>query len=180
MLKKAGPVSSLVTCDGLKDKVKESKFVLAFFGEETDALYKDAHIPFADSSDKITFVHVNDAACAAEHSVTGSGSVLFKKFEDPFLVYPGKADKDALIAWTKPLMVPTVFEFTEEEIDSVFGQQQPTLVLFRNTEKDAKALFMDVFEQAAVAHKGKMLFAYADAVGGIQERLAEFMGVTAD
>jgi hypothetical protein len=136
MLKKSGPASAVVTCDGLKDKVKENKFVLAFFGEETEPLFKDAHLPLADSSDKITFVHTNDVACAAEYMVTGAGSVLFKKFEDPFLVYPGKADKDALLEWTKPLMVPTVFEFTEEEIDSVFGQQQPTLVLFRNTEKD--------------------------------------------
>merc|ERR1712032_1033451 len=30
------------------------------------------------------------------------------------------------------------------------------------------------------AHKGKMLFAYSDVSGGIQERLAEFMGVTKD
>jgi len=37
---------------------------------------------------------------------------------------------------------------------------------------------MTVFSEAAKTHKGKMLFAYADVSGGIQERLAEFMGVT--
>ena len=39
---------------------------------------------------------------------------------------------------------------------------------------------MATFKEAASAHKGKMLFSYSDVSGGIQERLAEFMGVTAD
>jgi len=41
---------------------------------------------------------------------------------------------------------------------------------------------MTTFADAAVAHKGKMLFAYSDVSGPvqIQERLAEFMGVTKD
>jgi len=52
--------------------------------------------------------------------------------------------------------------------------------MFRNGEKDKDAAFMTTFKEAATAHKGKMLFTYSDATGGIQERLAEFMGVTAD
>jgi protein disulfide-isomerase A1 len=122
MLKKSGPPSALVTCDALKEKVAESKFVLAFFGEESEALYKDAHVGYANADDKITFVHAA-ADCAAEYNAQAPAEVLFKKFEEPTTVYPGKADKDALIAWTKPLMVPTLFEFSEEEIDAVFGQQ---------------------------------------------------------
>jgi protein disulfide-isomerase A1 len=39
---------------------------------------------------------------------------------------------------------------------------------------------MATFKEAASAHKGKMLFSYSGVSGGIQERLAEFMGVTAD
>ena len=35
------------------------------------------------------------------------------------------------------------------------------------------------FEEAAVAHKGKILFSYSGVTDGIQERLAEFVGVTA-
>jgi len=39
---------------------------------------------------------------------------------------------------------------------------------------------MTTFKEAATAHKGKMLFSFSDVSGGIQERLAEFMGVTKD
>jgi len=103
-----------VTCAALADKVADSKFVLAFFGDESEALFKDAHVPYANGEDKIAFVHVADADCAAAHGATAPGAVFFRKFEETTLVYSGAADKDALQAFVKPLMVPTVFEFTDE------------------------------------------------------------------
>jgi len=36
---------------------------------------------------------------------------------------------------------------------------------------------MATFEEAAKANKGKMLFGYSDIAEGIQERLAEFIGI---
>lgn len=39
---------------------------------------------------------------------------------------------------------------------------------------------MTVFEEAAKANKGKMLFAHSGVSDGIQARLSEFIGVTAD
>jgi len=48
--------------------------------------------------------------------------------------------------------------------------------LFRS-EEDDQADFMKVFREAAVAHKGKMLFAYAGDANQIQGKLSEFMGV---
>ena len=74
-------------------------------------------------------------------------------------------------------MVPTVFEFSEDQVEPIFGQQQPLVVLFRGP-KDVNAEFMKTFEEAAKANKGKMLFSYSDISSGIQAKLAEFMGVT--
>ena len=45
-------------------------------------------------------------------------------------------------------MVPTLFEFTENEVETIFGQQLPTLFMLRS-KKDSNAPFMKVFEQAA-------------------------------
>lgn len=180
VLKKSGPPSTEVTCAALKEKVEESKFVLAYFGDLANALYTDAHMSFAAAEDGITFVHTTDADCAKENGVaTVPGLAFFRKFEESPLAYSGSADKDALVAWTKPLRVPTVFEFTDDEIEPIFGQQQATVFLFRSKE-DASAPFQAVFEEAAKAHKGKMLFSYSGVSDGIQERLAEFIGVTAD
>ena len=121
VLKKSGPPSQVVTCAALKEKIADSKFVIAFFGAETDDLYKDAHVPYANGEDKITFVHMDDAACAKEYGASAPGIVFFRTFEETTLVYSGKADKESLMSFVKPLMVPTLFEFSDDEIEAVFG-----------------------------------------------------------
>lgn len=180
VMKKSGPPSTKVTCEALKAKVADSKFVIAYFGEETTPAYTDAHVGYATTEDKITFVHTDDAACATEHGVSAApGIVFFRKFEENVVPYPMEngLTKGNLQEWVKPLMVPTFFEFTEEEIEAVFGQQQPCVFLF-TADKDAA--YVKVYEEAAKANKGKMLFAWAGISEGIQERLAEFIGVTAE
>ena len=179
VLKKSGPPSTEVTCAVLKEKAGSAKFLMAYFGADTEALYTDVHVAYATAEDKIQFVHTSDADCAKEHGVTGPALVFFRQFEEKQVPYTGKADKDALIEFVKPLMVPTVFPFSEDEIEAVFGQQQDTLMLFID-EADKDAAFMKTYEEAAKVHKGKMLFSYAGISKGIQEKLAEFMGVTKD
>lgn len=121
-MKKTGPPSVKVTCEELAKQAEDSKFVISYFGEETDSLYTDLHIPYAQGDDKFVFVH-SDAACGATHTVTAPGIALFRKFEEKVISYKGGADRDTFSEWLKPLMVPTVFEFSEEEIEAVFGQQ---------------------------------------------------------
>merc|ERR1711964_725703 len=44
-------------------------------------------------------------------------------------------------------------------------------------EADDNSDFMGTFRDAALEHKGKMLFSYAGSANQIQNKLAEFMGV---
>jgi protein disulfide-isomerase A1 len=179
IVKKSGPPSSLVTCDALKAKTDDAstKFLIAYFGAEDTALYTEAHVPYANAEDKIVFVHA-ELSCQEQFGLSGDAKIVFfRQFEEKVNAYSGAADKDALIAFVKPLMVPTVFEFSEDEIEAIFGNQQNTAILFRDpADKDAD--FMKTYEEAAKTHKGKVLFAYSGITDGIQERLAEFMGVT--
>lgn len=123
VLKKSGPPSTEVTCDQLKDKVaNNAKFIIAYFGDVTNAMYTDAHVGYANAEDKIVFMHA-PADCAAEYGGAANGLIFFRTFEDKQMPYTGTADKDAVMEFVKPLMVPTVFEFTEEEIEAIFGQQ---------------------------------------------------------
>lgn len=94
------------------------------------------------------------------------------------MAYTGDLNVDALAAWASPLMIPTVFLFDEDKIEFIFDKQNPVMFLFRD-EKDADSDFSKVFADAAAAHKGKILFSFSGVTDGIQERLAEFVGVTA-
>lgn len=122
VVKKSGPPSNAVDCDGLKKLVADNKFVVSYFGDETDKMYTEAHVPYASAEDKIVFAHSSDAECATSYGASTPGIVFFRKFETETNVYSGTVDKDSLISFVKPLMVPTVFEFSEEEIEAVFGQ----------------------------------------------------------
>lgn len=181
VLKKSGPPSTLVTCDALKEKTddKDIKFLIAYFGPEDNTLYTEAHVAYANAEDKIIFVHA-DLACQEGYGLSGDAKIVFfRNFEEQVNPYTGGPDKDSLMSFVKPLMVPTVFEFSEDEIEAIFGNQQNTAILFRDpADKDAE--FMTTFAEAAKTHKGKILFSYSGVTEGIQERLAEFMGVTKD
>ena len=57
VLKKSGPPSTKVTCDALKSKVADSKFVIAYFGEETTPAFTDAHTGYATVED-LSLIHI--------------------------------------------------------------------------------------------------------------------------
>lgn len=170
---------------------KDKKFLIAYYGPTDNTLYTEAHVPYADAEDKIEFVHM-PVSCLADISITDEKPqiVLFRDFKtiadgeshkedakgEDLHVYTGKADKDQLMNFVKPLMVPTIFEFSEDQIEAIFGNQQNTIILFQEKIDKSSDTFK-TFEQAAQTHKGKILFAYSSIFDGIQERLAEFMGV---
>jgi protein disulfide-isomerase A1 len=99
--------------------------------------------------------------------------MFFRTFEEPKVAYTGAADKESLMNFVKPLTVPTVFEFSEDMIEPIFGQQQSTLFFFTSEKEPSPA-----FNDAAFANKGKVLFSFSGVKDGIQERLAEFVGAT--
>ena len=102
-----------------------------------------------------------------EHKVISPGLSFIRNFDEPVIPYTGAANVEALDAWIRPLMIPTIFEFTDADIATVFEQELPTLFLFRDSATDKDAAFMDVFAEAAKTHKGKLLFSYSDIAVGI-------------
>jgi hypothetical protein len=118
-LKKTGPPSLEVTCDDLKTHIKDNKFVMVHFGAESDEA-RAAHISYAQQDDKFRFFHNSDAACASEYGHTGIA--LFRQFEEPQNNYSGANSLDALKEWAAPLMVPTVFAFSEDMIEPIFDK----------------------------------------------------------
>jgi hypothetical protein len=94
---------------------------MAFFGSTDDALYKDAHLPFATVHPKIKFYHNSDADCASSYGVSQSqGIVYYRKFDSEENVYTGESTHKALEEWVSPLMVPKYFEWSEDEYDIMF------------------------------------------------------------
>lgn len=57
-------------------------------------------------------------------------------------------------------MIPTLFEFNDYYIDSIFRQNRSTVILYREP-KDKFSKFAKTYAEAAQKYKGKILFTYS-------------------
>jgi protein disulfide-isomerase A1 len=182
ILKKVGPPSSEVTCAQLKEKIESSKLAVAYFGETSAREYAEVFLDVAQNpavSEKYQFFHVNDKDCAAEYGVSSEepGLALFRKFDENTLI-AGFADWETnpIVDWLQASSVPTLITFSEDFIEPIFGQRKPAIFLFRSNA-DADKPFAQTFAEAAKKLKGEILFVVSGVSEGIQQRLAEFIGV---
>jgi protein disulfide-isomerase A1 len=153
--KKTGPASTPVTCSELKEKIGTG-LNLVYFGDQSEALYKDAYIPYAGTEDNNNNFYHAPGDCASEHGGKSPGIVFFKDFDEPKIAYDGAPTAEALKKFVKPLSVPTLFELAEDKVAFVFEGELPTLIYFNADNKPS-----DVLTEAAKQNKGKVLFAYS-------------------
>jgi len=181
ILKKVGPASSEVSCEGLKEKTAQSKLVAAFFGDSASSKEHATFLEVASNgqvSEKFTFVHIFDKECASSHGASQPAFLVFRQFDTSPVTYNGPHEAAAIVDWMQAQSVPTVIEFSEDYIEPIFGQKQAAIFLFRSSS-DASSDFSKHFETAAHQLKGKILFVTSGVTDGIQARLGEFIGVDA-
>lgn len=174
ILKKTGPPSTEVTCEELAAKAADAGRVAAFFGTFEGANF-EAFVGAAQVDEKYQFYHNGDEACRTQHGVSENGIALFRNFDEPVVVYDGEFVAPAVREFLSANSVASFITFNEEAIEPIFQQRNPALVLFTEDE-DTPALA--AFRQASSDLKGKILFARSGVSDGIQQRLAEFLGVT--
>jgi len=177
--KKTGPASEEVDCAGMEAKTAEGKLNLSFFGDLSGDLW-DAYMGAAKNpaiSENFGFFHTSDAACGEKFGLSGAGVSLTRRFDESPLAYSGAASQDDIVAFAKGASVPTLISFSEDYIEPIFADQNPALILFT---EETGAAYQDVFASAAKDLKGDVLFVTSGASDGIQARLADFVGVTAE
>ena len=73
------------------------------------------------------FLHTDDEECAKDFGKEQTGYVFFRSNKDGISTYMISEDDsssvDVLNYYIKPLMLPTLFEFTEEEYEAIFSYQ---------------------------------------------------------
>ena len=100
--------------------------MVAYFGNESDEFYLTVHLGLGEIyfEDKVVlFVHTEDEECAKTFGLESAGEAFFRTFEHgyaSYALYEGDANIDDLNNFIKPLMVPTLFEFTEQEYYAIF------------------------------------------------------------
>jgi protein disulfide-isomerase A1 len=168
-MKKTGPLSENIKCEEISSKAS-GKLNAIFFGAGEGANWEQ-FAAAARSMDNYAFFNT-DAECA-EAAGVGSASVgLFRTFDESPVAWSGEGD---LTQWLKNNSVPTLFEFEEDYIEAIFGNKKAAMVLFDSAREGSHH---EAFKQASKDNKGEILFSTSSVKGGIQERLAEFIGVS--
>jgi hypothetical protein len=125
----------------------------------------------AKTNDNYLFFHVS-GVCAALHGQQHPGVSIFRSFDESPIHFSGASS--ALGEWMDNSAVPTLIEFSEDFIEPIFGKGKEALILFSN---DREASYNKIFADAASQLKGQILFVVSGTEQGIQQRLAEFVGV---
>jgi len=173
--KKTGPASLEVDCDKMQSSTADAKLAISYFGESAGALW-DAYMDSARNpaiSEKFSFFHTTDAACAEKYGASAPGVALSRKFDESPLSFSGSS-ADEIVDWAKASSVPTLITFSEDYIEPIFGEHKDALILF--TEESGKD-YQSAYAQAAKEMSGDILFVTSGVTDGIQGRLGEFLGV---
>jgi len=172
--KKSGPPAERVSCDDLKKNTAASKISTVYFGEKEGDLYS-TFIKTASKNDNMMFFEA-DKECAAEHGASAPGVSIFRSFDESPVHFTGAAEGSALDSWCETSSIPTVITFSEDYIEPIFGKGRKALVFFSNEQNSD---LHKKFAEAAKELKGEVLFVESGTKDGIQQRLAEFVGMDA-
>jgi len=145
---------------------------MVYFGDFSGVLF-DAFMNVAKGDETYTFFHVA-GDCAAAHNAPSHSVSIFRTFDASPIHFDGEHTTAALGAWMEQSAIPMLITFSEDYIEPIFGKGRSALILFSND--DSKA-YNEVFKQAAEQLNGQILFVVSGTDNGIQQRLAEFVGV---
>lgn len=116
------------------------------------------------------------AECAAAHGASAPGVSVFRSFDNSPVHFKGASDAEAVDSFLSASSIPTLITFSEDFIEPIFGKGKQALVFFSN---EADSAHHAKYAEIAAELKGEILFVQSGTNEGIQQRLAEFVGVDA-
>ena len=138
----------------------DAKFLLVYFGEKYENMYKNIHMQILDHAGEFRLFHYVDHECSQKYKANYPGLLFIRNFEDK--IHPYKASAPSLDDWSEFVRLrsfPTMFEFTDEHINGVFEEGRTTVILFHDEEK-GKPDYWFTYKELAYNNKGLVLFAY--------------------
>jgi len=177
--KKTGPASrQLNTPSEVQELQSRSEVLVVFLGESTHPSFL-VYEATAKGFDDLTFVHCGSEECATQFNAQRNSVVILKKFDEGRNDLPEGFTTDRLKTFIDSNASPTVMKFDEKSAQLIFGKSTPGLFLYRDSNSENTAALDAVFNAVAKRVKGKLQSVVTDIKVGLETRLAEYIGVTA-
>jgi protein disulfide-isomerase A1 len=150
---------------------------VVFFGTDADlySVYQNA----ARTSDDVPFAHCSADDCMSTFSAKNGQVTMFKKFDDKRNDLTESFTEKSLGEFVSRNSSPKVMKFDEKTAQLIFGKATPGLFFYRDPNSSNAASIESVAAVVSEKLAGKLKIIVTGITEGLEQRLAEYVGVTA-
>ncbi len=175
--KKSGPASrTLNSVKEVTDYTVNAEAAVIFFGsnENLNKLFLD----LAKTYDDVLFGDCKVEECLKHFNVNDGNVIVFRNFEPRRVELKTNYTAEELKSFIDSNSTPLVSGFTEKSAQLIFGKNVPGLFFYRSKgSKDGKKLD-EIANGLADELKGKIQVIVTDLKDELEQRLAEYIGIT--
>jgi len=178
VLKKTGPsVEELKSHSEFQELLTSNNAVVVFYGKNEGATW-EAYNEAAQMSENTVWTFTTCPDIATQHNVKAEDIVLHKTYDDNKNVFDFTKEHNIenIIEFVEENSMRLVSGFNDKSAEFIFGKSKTGLFLYRNpeTQKDLDS----VMQEVAPEYKGKVYFIATGVTGDLEEKLAEYIGIT--
>merc|ERR1712226_1656038 len=131
IVKKTGPPAiDLASAEDLTAFMEKEELVVVGFFESKESEAAKVMLSLAQSMDEVKFGISVEPAVREAQSVEKDQVVVFRKFDEPKVVYEGEMNEDDLKEFISGARLPYIIEFSDENAPKIFGGAIKTHALF--------------------------------------------------
>ena len=175
--KKTGPVSrELTTVDAVESFKSSNDVVVVHFGTEGLEQFSE----YAKTVEDAQFAHCTVDECAKHYNVENGTTVLFKNFDEKRNDLAKGYSAEDFKTFVTSKSSPTVMKFDEKCAQLIFGKATPGLFLYYDRNASSASTLESMLNEVATQVKDKIQVVATGITEGLETRLAEYIGITAE
>jgi protein disulfide-isomerase A1 len=179
MKKKTGPATAtFTTAEQVNAFSAENEVAVVYFGDNADDMTVFSGV--ARANEDLLFANCSTEECMTAFSVKPRTVTVFKKFDDKRNDFTEEITDEGLKTFINAKSSPLVMKFDEKCAQLIFGKSMPGLFLYRDANSEKADELEKIFTNVATKIAGKIQTVVTGITEGLETRLAEYIGVTAD
>ena len=143
-------------------KASDRLVMIGYFKSESDPERDTLYNVAKELNEEVVFGQALDEASHQAHGVTAPSIVLYRKFDEPKVVFDGKFEVDAIKEFIKQNQMPLLDEVGPENFMKYMESGLPLAYLFL-ADDDTRNTLPDEIKAVAKEFKGKINFVWIDA-----------------
>lgn len=175
--KRMSPASILInTKEEIEKEIENNNVIVVYCGEESSDKFK-IYSKAALSYEEIKFAHVTDEKLFSEYKCEKNDVLILKSFDENLNRLQENFDEEKLKQFVDLYSIPITSQFNARVADAIFARNKIGIFYMRDFNQTEQTKIDEIIKKIANDHRGKLYFVITDIIEGIEERLADYLGV---